>query len=359
VTMLEAAAHMAAGATGPAINIIGSNDPLDEYAPFIEAIAASRPFLSALREATGRSPAEGVWPAWNRHVFACYGADARRDSHGDWLARNPNIAALRQPYVLGELGLPVGYGPEGARVALLSGAIPASFALAELEEMFSGGVLLDVPALRSLERLGVGAWTGVRVVAEQAHDMSEYLSAHPLNGAYAGWSRDCRQSFWPHTAYRLEAAAEGVQELAHLKDYAGAYCGASMTAYTNVMGGRVVVAGYYPWMLIHNLAKASQMKAVCQWLSDDTLPAVVESYARAVVWARRDAQGRLALALLNASLDAAPALTLRARATGTRVQQFAMDGGETALAAEPDGPAHVRLTLRDVAPWSMHLLRWL
>jgi len=41
------------------------------------------------------------------------------------------------------------------------------------------------------------------------------------------------------------------------------------------------------------------------------------------------------------------------------VQQLSRDGGESELAAEPDGPTHVRLTLQDVAPWSLHLLRWL
>ena len=79
VTLLEAAAHMAAGATGPAFNIIGSSDPLSEYLPFLDAIETSRPFLNALREATGRSPAVGVWPAWNRDVFANHGTT------GDWL----------------------------------------------------------------------------------------------------------------------------------------------------------------------------------------------------------------------------------------------------------------------------------
>ncbi|NLG26536.1 MAG: hypothetical protein GX557_01410 [Chloroflexi bacterium] len=352
VTMLEAAAHMAAGATGPAFNIIGSNDPLDEYAPFIDAIAAQRPFLRALRDVTGRSPAVGVWPAWSRNVFASFGASP------DWLAHNESLAALRQPYVLGELGLPVAYSPDGARVTLLAGPLPATFALVELEELFSGGVLMDVPALHSLQRLGAGAWAGVEVVAEQAHDMTEFLSAHPLNDTHVGWSRDCRQSFWPHTAYRLEAAAPGVEELAHLRDYAGAYCGASMTAYTNALGGRVVVAGYYPWTLLHNLAKFSQLRAVCRWLSQDTLPAVVETYARVVVWARSDALGRPALVLLNASLDAAPALTLRVRTTGTRVRQLMMDGAESEVTATAAGAQHVRLTLDAVAPWSMQLLHW-
>ncbi|MHB1295112.1 MAG: hypothetical protein ACYC4R_08950 [Anaerolineae bacterium] len=353
VTLLETAAHMAAGATGPAFNIIGSNDPLAEYDPFLDAIAAYRPFLAALRASTGRSPAVGVWPAWNRDAFADHGAA------GDWLRHNESMPALRRPYVLAELGLPTAYGPEGAAVAAFSGPLPAAFPTKELERLFSGGVLLDVPALHSLERMGLGAWTGVRVVEELPHDMTEMLSAHPLNGRFAGWSRDCRQSFWHESAYRLEPVAEGVEELAHMVDYAWENHGACMTAYRNALGGRVVVAGYFPWTLIHNLFKSSQLKAVCQWLSGDRLPVVVESFARAVVWARQDAQGRLVLVLLNASLDPSPELTLRACAPAGAVQQRTMGGGEHTLTAQADGPDHARLTLPNVAPWSMHLLCWL
>jgi hypothetical protein len=206
--------------------------------------------------------------------------------------------------------------------------------------------------------MGLGEYTGVHVAEGIPHDMSEVLSDHPLNGRFVGWRRDCRQSFWPEIAYCLEAAAEGVEELAHLADYAGAIHGPCMTAYRNPLGGRVVVAGYYPWTLIHNLAKSSQMKAVCQWLSGDTLPALVESYARVVVWARNDHQGHLVLVLLNASLDAAPELSLRVRATVSRVQHLAMTGEEEELTTVASGPDHVSLTLRNIVPWSMHLLQW-
>jgi hypothetical protein len=352
VTLLEAAAHMAAGAAGPAFNIIGSNDPLGEYLPFIDAIAASKPFLLALRDCTGRSPAAGVWPAWNRDIFANHGAT------GGWLGQNESIAALRRMYVLGELGLPLAYSPQAARTSVLSGPLPAAFDRREIERLFSGGVLLDVPAVRSLMQMGLGEYTGVHVAEGIAHDMSEVLSAHPLNGRFVGWSRDCRQSFWPETAYRLEAAADGVEELAHLADYSGANRGPCMTAYRNTLGGRVLVSGYYPWTLIHNLAKSSQMKAACQWLSGDTLPVVVETYARAVVWARNDGQGRLVVVLLNASLDPVPALSLRARASASHVQHLAMSGEEEELTAVANGPDHVSLALGNVAPWSMHLIRW-
>ena len=352
ITMLETVAHMAAGATGPAYNIVGSNDALEEYLPFLDAIDASRPFLHALRERSGRSPAVGLWPAWNRDVFANHGAA------GDWLRHNESIAALRRTYVLGELGLPMAYDAQGARVTLLSGPLPAAFTRNELERIFAGGVLLDGTALQCLTQMGLGEWAGVKITSEIAHDMSEVLDEHPLNGSFAGWSRDCRQSFWPTPAYQLAPLSDGVEPLAHLVDYAGASHGTCMTAYRNVLGGRVVVAGYYPWTLIHNLSKSSQLKAVCQWLSDDTLPAFVETYARVVVWARNDPQDRPVLVVLNASLDAVPELSLRVQAHAGPVQHMTLNGATQTLTATATRPAHSRLILKDLPPWSVHLLHW-
>jgi len=360
VTMLEAAAHMAAGATGPAWNILGvSPEPVEEFGPFLERAAALRPFYAQLRAAAGRAPAVGVWPAWNRDIFADHGANGE----GDWLqvdarSRNHSLEALRRMYVLGELGLPIAYAREGARVAALSGPLPQAFSPGQLEEIFAGGVLMDVTALRSLEALGLEAWAGVRVLRAIEHDMAEVLASHPLNGRFAGWDRDARQSFWPQPAYRLEPLHEHGQVLAHLSDYAGQDLGPCMTAYENALGGRVVVMGYYPWHFIHNLAKSSQMKAVCQWLSRDTLPVLVESYARVVVWARQGEDGRLTLAALNASLDPQPRVELRVRTRQPAAQHWEMDGREETLAAAPDGPEHVRVTLDDVRPWSMHLLQF-
>ena len=86
-----------------------------------DAIAAHRPFLAALSESAGRSPAVGVWPAWNRDAFADHGAVS------DWLGRNESMAALRRPYVLAELGLPIAYGPEGAAGTPFSGPLPPAF----------------------------------------------------------------------------------------------------------------------------------------------------------------------------------------------------------------------------------------
>ena len=185
------------------------------------------------------------------------------------------------------------------------------------------------------------------------------LTNHPLNGTYAGWMQDCRQSFWPVDAYRLEPTMPGVETLAHLTNYLGHDFGPCMTAYENELGGRVVVMGYYPWKLIHNMCKSSQLKAVCTWLSRDTQRVTAESFARVMVWARQGTRGQIAIVLCNATLDAQETLSIRVRTAATCFELVDMDGNVSGVTGElctgHDG--EVRLVLHNLAPWSLYLLR--
>jgi hypothetical protein len=347
-TVAEAAAHMAAGTTGTAFNVLSQRpDPLTEYEPILRAIQRAKPFYRALRQALGRAPLTGVWPAWNPDSFAANSADgAWPEGDGDALG------ATYRAYVLSELGLPICYGPDGAAVTVLAGSGALAFSRDELRRLFAGGVLLDVAAWQTLDRLGLASWTGVKPGVVQAKDAIEVFSPHPLNGRFAGWSRDCRQSFWHEPACSLTPAAGGVEILARMTDYAGQDLGASMTACHNELGGRAVVMGYFPWSMLHHLAKASQMKSVCAWLGGGRLPVTLDSFARIHLWARQPAPDRLACVLLNGSLDPAPAPVLRLTKTYKSFHWTGMDGQTVALKTAPGG----RLTVPALQPWTLGLL---
>ena len=96
----------------------------------------------------------------------------------------------------------------------------------------------------------------VRTVDWLDVDAIEVFTDHPLNDGYAGWRRNCRQSFWPQPAYRLEPTESGVEVMARLTDYGDNDLGPCMTAYENPLGGRVVVLGHSPWQMFHNLFKS-------------------------------------------------------------------------------------------------------
>ena len=348
-TVVEAAVHMAAGTTGTAFNVLGS-DPLDEYAPLFNHIAQYRSFYQNLQSALGRSRVTGIWPAWNRDLSSAVNPD------GEWLT-NYRLP-LDKPYVLGEVGIPLCYHPDGRTATALAGSTVFAFPHEELRRMFAGGVLMDGKAWSAIKQLGLEKWTGVRSMEDVDHDATEVLSNHPINGSFGGWSRDCRQSFWPERAHRLQPHDDDVAILARMVDYAGKDLGPCLTAYTNELGGRVAVLGYFPWSQIHSQAKASQMKAICGWLSNDHLPVVTESFAKVVIWSREGVEGRKAVVVLNASLDPVEKLSLRVLTEAMRFTHISPGKEQQEITGErlPSSKGYVRVVLSDLAPWSVHLL---
>lgn len=343
-TVVEAAAHMAAGTTGTAFNVLNMRpDPLDEYVPLGARIHASRPFYELMRRELMRSKTEGLWPAWNRDFIKAVNPD------GKWLegGRLP----LAEPYTLGEIGIPICYDFTGRAATALSRTAPLAFTREQLREIFSGGVLMDVDAWHAMERLGLGSWTGVRAVKGCDVDAHEELGKHGLNGRFAGWSRDCRQSFWKERAWALEPSNGKTAALASLRDYAEKDLGISTTAFENELGGRVVVMGYYPWSQIHSLAKASQMKAVVEWASRGRMPAMVESYSKISLWCRSTPAGKRAVVLLNTSLDPDEALKLRVKTRGAAFTLHSMSGPARSLKA-----VNGLVSVPKLDPWHMNLL---
>ncbi|HUZ46509.1 MAG TPA: hypothetical protein VMW54_07705 [Terriglobia bacterium] len=350
-TVVEAAAYMGAGTTGSAFNVLSMyKDPLGEYVPLFDRISQDRSFYQKLQSALGRDRATGIWPAWNRDLFSAVNPD------GNWLSDYK--LTFNETYVLGQIGIPLCYHPDGGTATALAGSTVFAFSQQELRHIFSGGVLMDGKAWLAMKRLGMERWTGVRAMENVDHDATEVLSKHPINGRFAGWSRDCRQSFWRERAYRLQAQDDGVGILAGMVDYGGRNLGPCMTAYRNELGGRVVIMGYFPWSQIHSLEKSSQMKAVCAWTSQGRLPVVAESFKKVVLWCREGAGGKKAIVVLNASLDPVERLSLRVLTRETAFTQIGPTQKPKEISAErlPSSHGYVRVILSDLAPWSAHLL---
>jgi hypothetical protein len=302
----EIAAAIGAGCTGVALNILSAvpTPLIEEYRPLFAAVDARKDWYDAAVGAFGRSACEGVWTACTRDHFAAMQAD------GAW-GRGPLWGGgLWSANELSEIGLPLAYTADGARVALVSGDAVLDFSRDRWRELLAGGVLLDGPALARLHELGLGEYAGFAPAGEQLADTIEQLADDPLNGRFAGWQRDCRPSFYPTMTYFLQPTAPGARPLAHAVDFTPTDLGIVAGAYENRLGGRVAVLGYYPWHALGTLMKTAQMKALARWLSGDTLPAYVDSYTKTALWCRRDAEGNPALLVLNASLDDADDLRL-------------------------------------------------
>ncbi len=349
--LAEITAALGAGCTGVALNTLDlTGDPLDEYRPYFEAVKDARPFLDAVVATAGRSAAEGLWTAFGPDHIAAIGPGGDWPGPGAW---GGDFHALNELFTL---GLPPAYTRGGAAAAVLTGDSVLEWSVEQLRELLAGGLLLDGPALQRFAELGLSDLTGWDVAGTRHPDTLERFTADPLNGRFAGWHRDCRPSFWPCATHLLRPTAPTARPLAVCHDFTPTDYGCCAGVFDNRLGGRVAVFGYYPWVMLGSLAKTSQLRAVTRWLSRDRLPAWVESYHRIALWCRRDAAGRPVFVLINASLDPADGVLLKARDLTAPYQACGVHGGESRLRAEGADGLYWTLRLPTMPPWSALLV---
>lgn len=344
-TALEAASHIGSGCTGAAFNVLsGNNEPLDEFEPMVARLHKARPFYDLMAKHLGRAEPVGLFTAWNKDSALA----------GDMFGGAGFWGESAQVF---EIGLPTAYGPNGAAVTLLLPQSLATMSKEEITKTLASGVYTDVPTLHALNQMGFQELTGLAIDAVYATDCIEELTDHPLNGLFAGRQRDCRQSFNHAPGFALKKVDPKAETLARLVDYADKEKAAtSMACFENRLGGRICVAGYFPWTFLHSLSKSAEMKSVMRWLSHDRLPAYVASYHKVNLWARQPADGRLAIALVNATFDPADELSLALLTPLEEITVYDMEGRmQMVRATGRDGPYH-RFTLPSVEPWSARLV---
>jgi hypothetical protein len=347
-TAMEASAYIASGCTGAAFNVMSQYDePLDEYASLVHRLHEARPFLDLLARALGRAPSIGIHSGWNKDTYAAANPD------GEWFEGPGAPGHCNEIWAT---GLPAAYRFDQASVTVWSGDQVLALSEEEIRTALRQGVYIDGPALTRLNELGLGALTGFEVAEVRDIDCIEELTKHPINGVLEGRRRNGRQSFYRCPTYLFRPTAEGAQSLARCVDYTyheTAPC--CLGAYGNGEGGRVCVAGYYPWEQLQNLSKSSQLKSIMRWLSKDTLPAYVASFHRMNLWVRRRHAGTTAIAMLNASQDPAHHAELLVHTGNDQMRLFDMRGEEIHVASEASDGPYRRFALPPIAPWEMVL----
>ena len=348
IVVLEACSHIASGCTGAAFNVLSMYDePLDEYEPLVAMLKERRPFFDLLVSSLGRSPVTGVNTLWNKNSFITGNIE-----EGEWLSSgNPLVA-----HDIFNIGLPACYSERYAGVTILGKDNVYALPKDEISKILSGGVYMDAEALIQLNEMGFGELTGFDVVKSENSDRIEKLNDHPLNGLFAGRERDNRQSFWKSPAYTLKQTVATAQPLSALTDYTGNEVSACTSGiFENKAGGRICVAGYYPWSFLENLSKSSQIKSVFRWLSKDSLSGYVASFHRINLWIREPRNGKIALTLTNSSFDQARDLVLMLKTESISIKVYDMECRETTIKSSgKDGP-YQKFVIPFINQWQMIL----
>jgi hypothetical protein len=325
------------------------DEPLDEFEPLVARIRQARPFFDLLARHLGRKPLAGIRAAWNKDTAAACDL-----AGGNWFAFGQFLGESTRLF---EIGLPADYSPHGASVTLLSGDNMLAFSKEEILKILSSGVYMDAQALARLNEMGYADLTGFDTDRVVPCDCIEQLAHHPLNGPMAGRQRDCRQSFWHLAAVTLKPRDAKPEPLSTIVDYTGTQVApCAMGVFENRLGGRICVAGYFPWTSLHSLSKSTQIKAVMRWLSKDRLPAYVASFHKFNLWVRKPDRSKVAMALTNCCLDQARDVSLLIRTDAQRIRVFDMSGAESQVGSSgSDGP-YRKFVIPVIDPWQMRLV---
>lgn len=347
-TALEAAAYIAGGCTGTAFNVMSQYDePLDEFHPLVAHVRSVRPFLDVLARELGRAPSVGIHSGWCKDTYAA------QNPGGPWFG---GPGAPGQCNELWSTGLPASYLASQSSVEAWSGDQMVALKDHEIRAALRKGLYLDGAALGRLNEMGYGRLTGFETAEIRHDDCIEELTEHPLNGGFVGRRRNGRQSFWKCPTHFFKATNERAQAVSRCVDYTYteiAPC--CMGVFENVEGGRICVAGYYPYEQLQNLSKASQLKSIMRWLSKDTLPAYVASFHRVNLWVRQPAPDRTAIAIVNGYMDPAENLELLVRTDRTAMRVTRMYGGETGIESPSADCPYRRFVLPKLQPWEVAL----
>ena len=351
-TALEAASHIAAGCTGAAFNVLSMyNEPLGEFEPLVAKLHEARPFFDLLVKELVRAEPRGIYTGWTKDSFA-----ANNVAAGDWFAAEWGIIQGSYAYEILEIGVPVSYSPAFASITALTGDNVFALDHEGIIKALSSGVYMDAQALNRLNAMGYGKFTGFTVEGFVEKDAIEEFVNHPLNAKFAGRRRDGRQSFWKCPAAILIPRDDNTGILGRMVDYVDkeiAPC--CMGVFENQLGGRICVAGYYPWKFVQNLSKSTQIKSVMRWLSRETLPGYVASFHKTNIWIREPRQGGLAAAITNSCLDAAEGVTLMLLTTKEEISIFDMGCKEIRVHSAGIGGPYKKFVLPAIAAWEMVL----
>ena len=344
-TALEALMHMSAGCTGAAFNILPLStrgEPIDLIRGHLDAIRAVTPFMQRLNPVS-RRPIAGIHCGWHIHDLATVDG-AFNDSYGGYAAMK-----WQEMY---EIGLPEGFDFAHASAFLLTGRAPYAFTEEELLSILSRGVYMDGGAVQSLCDMGYGDLVGF-TVGRSFEDGQEVYTDHPINQGFAGKCHDMSQIFGAGDMLEM-IPAPGAQILGSLQDRKGNVLAPCVTGlYRNRLGGTVCAAGYYPASELTDFSKYTQLHRIFRLLSSDTLPALVESYARIRVIAHA---GAPAVTLLNTTPDHLKNVSVLV--AGDAAQLILYDERNTATplrAAGTDGRM-TRFVIPEIRPLEMVLL---
>ncbi|HRU69916.1 MAG TPA: hypothetical protein P5111_02450 [Kiritimatiellia bacterium] len=259
---------------------------------------------------------------------------------------------------LAPLGLPVCPGSPYPVGYLLTAANVAGMSDVELQRVLSGGVLLDGSAVAALQARGAGAGIQLGAFPRSVQQVAEEFTDDELNVNRVGYV--WRPQALAEQTFALVPSNDTARVIGRYRDDQGKIMEAASVLIEQPSGGRLAAFGFNGFSPYASEARRRQLLLAADWVTQNRLPVFVENAAQAVVIPRVSMAGDLrSVALVNASIDTQPPVTLRLRGCRegiTYVEWLTPKEKPVPLTVRWEGQDAL-ITLPAVGPWQVGWLR--
>lgn len=310
-TALESAFYMAYGCNALShASLMVDNDSPVEHEPMLSRIAAWRPYYQKLAHLSEMTRPGGLGIVLSATHYKNSGGIAF-----DWA--KPGVSGA---YPLALAGVPMAFGDSFDGYILYPTAVDGMDET-ELRTVLSSGVLTCGETIRKIKQRGLAHLIGVDCEPLDFYPACELLTDNGYNGKYSGQR-------WQHFSLGREHAFYAFHNISSpdyhvLSEYlrydeeinlTPIRSGHSSVVAQTALGGKIAIFGYNLWDAVISSARRAQLLAAADYITNKRLPAYVATTSQTVSVPRVDHQGRLvSVSILNASIDASPALTLIVR----------------------------------------------
>lgn len=319
-TAAEALLHMQSGCTGAAFNILPSEsgEPVSGIEKHLKKIDAYVPVYKAFGDAVSGMEITGIHNSWHIKTQAI-------TPEGQWF-RDESCKYVTYNREMYMSGLPQSFNIKNAEAVVLNADNAQLYSDEELLDFFRGGMYMDGEAVKYLTKRGFGKYIGFSIGKELEVDCTEKYTDTPINDGFSGFVRNCHQAFHPGTAYELIPMGKHIN-LASVIDYhQNVLIECSMGIFENALGGRVCVGGYFPYEWVSDIGKATQLKRVFRYITNDGISAYADTYCRVRV-INYTKEGTVLSSIFNSTNDEIEDLEIAIR-TDSEECEFCNGAGE-------------------------------
>lgn len=253
----EATLSIMAGCNGIALNHQGYNKGTDlSLLKEVEELSKNRAKWNKILSFQQGLTWSGMWVASSWFLMA------KQDCENGWFVRDAFGYDVTTPESIGQLGVALTADSRGAKAVLLSGKIAEIFSDNELKEILSGNVIMDLYALRVIEKRGLGYLCGVKTDGAVAGVC--YLSDHNFNNGFEGFRNPIAFGYCkPEKLVPLNNKVEFLGYIASGVEIIKK--GDCISKYQNELGGKIIVDSAGPWHLVDDIGRVNLLASIAKW----------------------------------------------------------------------------------------------